>query len=152
MEGHAMQRPIKKRRPSTTAKPNSYEDQSFGDFGSQSEASAKIETYVKVLPPKGFIYKPQFNVLTGVPQYKNPENEQYVQSTSDKVKYNNPYGDTDLYENIPIREEYSQPPLTGPMVVKVFPDGTPVKEEIQEMPYDEDLRQYKLSKVKLPSF
>ncbi|CAH1998851.1 unnamed protein product [Acanthoscelides obtectus] len=46
--------------------------------------------------------------------------------------------------------EYPDLPLTGPMEVRVYPDGTPVREN-RPLPQDEDLRQYKMSKVKIPT-
>lgn len=51
------------------------------------------------------------------------------------------------------RDDVRDVPLTGPMVVRVHLDGTPVQEgEGQQLPHDEDLRQYKMSKAKLPTF
>lgn len=53
------------------------------------------------------------------------------------------------------RDDARDVPLTGPMVVRVHLDGTPVQENEggqHELPHDEDLRQYKMSKAKLPSF
>lgn len=42
----------------------------------------------------------------------------------------------------------------GPLVVRVHPDGRPVREDEDQnvVPQDEDLRQYLLAKVKLPDY
>ncbi|KAJ8956305.1 hypothetical protein NQ318_015041 [Aromia moschata] len=61
LEGHPLSRTFPKPKgSSTTAKPNSYDDESFGDtpndeFGYQSAASAKIDNVYRVPPPKGFV-------------------------------------------------------------------------------------------------
>lgn len=145
MAGHAMMKTTKKPRSTTTAKPNSYDDQSFGeDFGYAGEASAKIETSYRVAPPKGFIYQtpsPQRNILTDTPQYKYPFN------TNKKTLL---LPQTGSFEIISVRKVYNNSPLDGPMVVKVHPDGTPVKEDKIHVE-DEDLKQYKLSQVRIPA-
>lgn len=146
MAGHAMMKTTKKPRSSTTtAKPNSYDDQSFGeDFSYAGEASAKIETSYRVPPPKGFVYHtpvPRRNILTDTPQYKYPLN-------ANKKTLSLPQAGS--FEIISVRKVYSNSPLDGPMVVKVHPDGTPVKEAKIHVE-DEDLKQYKLSQVRIPA-
>lgn len=311
MEGHKMAQSTKKPKSTTTAKPNSYEDMSFPDFGSSGEASAKIETVFKVPPPKGFVYPSQYNILSGIPQYKDPKtgqytNQDYYDDMDQQNNYQNNQDNNQYYDNLdnqtndnqdnqtndnqtnnnshnqdnqsnenrdnsqennhqnnnqsddqhidnlennqennqentqknnqesnqnsqensnleilPMNQDSSQnnqdssqnnqdniqdyqsapskqivgqrqtivpshpkirpqlhrlPPyssinrdydiydsyshfalpkkqkiLTGPMVIRVYPDGSPVK-EVKDLPYDEDLRQYELSKRKLPFF
>lgn len=173
MDGHHMVKSTKRPRPTTTAKPNSYEDQSFGDFGS---ASAKIDYKVVapekqfafgpeasvVAPPKGFSFQPQYNIISSVPQYRYP-NAQYAPAPSqiqpefsDNVDKNidvtDEYDQQDSYQNIPIREEYESEHLTGPMVIRVHPDGTPAKHNHVTLPHDEDLVHHQRSKQKLPAY
>ncbi|KAF5292660.1 hypothetical protein FQR65_LT11212 [Abscondita terminalis] len=102
----------------TTAKPNSYEDDlSIGvdDLGSQGLASAKIENVLyRLPPPKEFVYVPvksQYFIKTGTP-------------------------------------EYVRAPLSGPVVVRVHPDGTPID---ARFPQDDDLKHYEMSRAKLPT-
>lgn len=65
MKGHKYEGETPVPQTTTTAKPNSYDDESFGDldFGSEGSASAKIDNVYRVPPPKGFVgkYEPQFN-------------------------------------------------------------------------------------------
>ncbi|XP_044261391.1 rhythmically expressed gene 5 protein [Tribolium madens] len=119
MEGHEMMKTTKSRPPTTTTKPNSYDDDSFGDYGA---ASAKIDNVYRVAPPKGFVY----TIQTGTPQYT------YTPSVG-------PYS---KFQQTHTPEKY---------VVKVYPDGRPVVEHTSQLPQDDDLRQYQLSKVKIPN-
>jgi hypothetical protein len=133
MEGHEMMKSANPRL--TTHKPNSYEDDSFGDFGA---ASAKIDNVYRVPPPKGFVY----TIQSGTPQYTYPQN---VQKTGAYTRFQQLYTST-----TPPPREYAGG-LSGPAVVKVYPDGRPVREEASRAPQDDDLRQYQLSKVKIPN-
>lgn len=146
MEGHEMSRTTKKPKPyTTTAKPNSYDDQSFGeDFGYNGQASAKIESVYKYVPSNSFrsAEKPQHQIKSGIPEYKYPIKKQ--QQAQQKIGQNQPY------EIISFRREYKKAPLDGPMVVKVHLDGTPVEETI--IVEDEDLKHYKLLQQGLPTF
>lgn len=121
MEGHKFAEYTPEPQPTTTAKPNSYEDDTNDlEFGSEGSASAKIDNVYKVLPPEDFVYKGVIN------------NAQSVANLDDTLKGFKP-----------------QVPF-GPLVVKVYPDGSPVP-EIKRTPQDDDLRQYQLSKIKLPN-
>lgn len=151
MEGHAMMKTVPKTRSTTTPKPNSYNDNlSFGsdDLGNQGSASAKIDNVYRVPPPKGFVYisptsnDKQFSMNSGTPEYRRPLNqlpfENILPSTAVPVKKYFDYVGQEV-------------PLTGPMVVKVYPDGRPVQDGQVNLPQDEDLRQYKMSQIRLPS-
>lgn len=142
--------------PSTTSttKPNSYDDQSIGglEFGSQAAASAKIDNFYRVAAPQNILDK--FRSSQG--QYTN-----FHKVASRDNAFNN-FGTGGVYSRL---EDYTttsespaamdsyenEAPLTGPMVVKVYPDGRPVRANVP-LPQDEDLRLYKLSKVKLPIY
>lgn len=155
MEGHALMKTTPKMRTTTTPKPNSYDDNlsfSAEDLGNQAAASAKIDNGYRVQPPKDFVYitpSPngyQYNLYSGTPEYKQPQGvkpqnqlpfENILSSTSVPKKFVAPYG--------------QDVPLTGPMVVRVHPDGTPVQEGPESIPQDEDLRQYMLSQIRLPA-
>ncbi|WP_407810252.1 hypothetical protein, partial [Staphylococcus aureus] len=63
---------------------NSYEDDSFGDFGA---ASAKIDNVYRVPPPKGFVY----TIQSGTPQYTYPQN---VQKTGAYTRFQQLYTST----------------------------------------------------------
>ncbi|XP_060534249.1 rhythmically expressed gene 5 protein [Cylas formicarius] len=145
MEGH----PLMKTTPrpassssSTTAKPNSYEDQLFGgdydDFGSESAASVKFDNVYVVPPPKDFI----------VPKTE-PGSEKNNEEQSVFTRFQNDFRPIAVTTEKVVGAEEAAVLLTGPMLVKVFPDGTPVRESTV-LPQDEDLRQYRLSKVKVP--
>lgn len=137
-------------------KPNSYDDQSFGDldFGSQGAASGQIDNVYRVPAPQNIL--DQYQVKTKLPY------DSYVASYTKTL---NNFGEGGAYTKLQARFSTSTPrvdlvvddlykdeaPLTGPMVVKVYPDGTPVKDKAF-LPQDDDLNQYKLSKVKLPSY
>jgi len=149
MEGHQMMAKNKPaRRITTTArpKPNSYDDQSFTQEY-QGQASAKIDNVYRVPPPRNFFYThPQYTVPIGPSQYtlsSGPSQYHRRWDTQRPIQINR-----DSYDS---PNSYSTTYLTGPMVVRVYPDGTPVQEQ-QALPQDEDLKQYKMSKVKLPSF
>ncbi|CAH0548719.1 unnamed protein product [Brassicogethes aeneus] len=163
MDGHKMMKTTPKPKVTTTAKPNSYDDESFGDdfgdFGAQGSASAKIDNVYRVPPPKGFVYQAQ----SGTPVYTYPHNMVPYLSQFDKARRNqnnnqntaytrfqNQYSSTTTSTEKP-QVNYQELPLTGPMVVRVYPDGTPVREP-QRYPQDDDLRQYQLSKIKIPNF
>lgn len=140
MEGHTIKKP--KSPTTTTPKPNSYEDNlsfSDDDIGSQGLASAKIDNVYRVLPPSDFIYvKPQesqYIIKTGTPEYRQPLNQLPFEDILHSTDLN------DYNDNVP---------LTGPMVVRVHLDGTPVDEDSYQIPQDEDLKQYKLSQIRLP--
>lgn len=136
MEGHEMMKTYNSPRPTTTAKPNSYDDESFADY--DGAASAKIDNVYRVPPPKGFVY----NIQSGIPQYTYPSNNQLANrgKTGAYTRFQHLYT-TPKYES-----------LNGPIVVKVYPDGRPVIESTSHLPLDEDLRQYQMSKAKLPTF
>lgn len=133
MEGHELSDRTPEPKPSTTAKPNSYDDQSFDEL--EFGASAKIDDVQKVSPPAGFIYRP------------GPANQFEKQHNALSISYYDTTKDAEDLDAI----NYPQIPLIGPMVVRVHPDGTPV-EEVQRIPQDDDLRQYQLTKIKLPDF
>ncbi|KAL3270986.1 hypothetical protein HHI36_021489 [Cryptolaemus montrouzieri] len=144
MDGHAMASTTVKPQSSvtTTAKPNSYDDHSFDEeFGNQGAGSARIDSIYRVPPPKGFVFK----IETGKPLYTYPHNLQYIPRTHKQV-FAKQYTTTSRTPSI-----YIDAPLTGPMEVKVYPDGTPVHDNQRQLPHDEDLRQYQLSKVKIPN-
>ncbi|XP_045465853.1 rhythmically expressed gene 5 protein [Harmonia axyridis] len=145
MEGHQMASttPKPQNLVTTTAKPNSYDDHSFDEeFGNQGAGSARIDTIYRVPPPKGFIFKAE----TGKPLYTYPHNYQYI-SRINKGNIANQYTTTTLKTP----SIYVDAPLSGPMEVRVYPDGTPVRDSLKQLPHDEDLRQYQLSKVKIPN-
>lgn len=161
MAGHPLAKSLLKPRSTTTAKPNSYEDEPFGDFelGSHGSASAKIDNIVIVPAPKEIVE--QYKAQT---QYTYPQNivsylnaigtqkkgpyrrfqEQYPTSTTARITTEVPVDPMD-------EGMYQDAPLTGPMVVRVYPDGTPVKDSMP-LPQDDDLRQYQMSQVKIPNF
>ncbi|KAG5868192.1 hypothetical protein JTB14_030265 [Gonioctena quinquepunctata] len=156
MAGHAMANQVPKTRSTTTAKPNSYDDGSFSDFndfGSQGAASAKIDNVVRVLPPKGFLGQTYTTYPHNVVSYVNTFN--IPQKKGPYTRFREQYTSTTTTEKNPREDPYEtymndEAPLTGPMVVKVYPDGTPVKDD-HPLPLDDDLRQYQMSKVKIPS-
>ncbi|KAJ8968017.1 hypothetical protein NQ314_002521 [Rhamnusium bicolor] len=156
MEGHSLAYTTPKPSGSTTTpKPNSYDDDEFfgdeyyGDFGSQTAASAKIDNVYRIPPPKGFIVQ----LESGSSQYATyPHNvaaflNAFDGPVIDKGAYNRFQAQ---YYPTSTTEKVYDAPLTGPVVVKVYPDGTPVDEKMP-VHHDEDLRQYKLAKVKIPN-
>lgn len=158
MAGHPMAGAMVPAARSTTVntKPNSYDDQSIGDldFGSQAAASAKIDNVYRVPAPQNIL-----NEYHTRPQYTYPHNVASYITTFNNFGKGGAYTKLQAQfttiapsEELIIDESYAgEAPLTGPMVVKVYPDGTPVKDNMP-LPQDEDLRQYKLSKVKLPNY
>lgn len=150
MSGHPMISSLAPPSPSTTVttKPNSYDDQSISDldFGSEVAASAKIDNFYRIPAPQ--------NILNN---YRSKSDSSYQMLTHANHMGKSAY--TKIVERylttseVPADLDYydTEVPLTGPMVVRVYPDGTPVKENVP-LPQDEDLRLYKLSKVKLPSY
>lgn len=151
MNGHEMMKTTKKPKTiTTTAKPNSYDDPSFdNEFGLNSEASAKVESVSKYLPNS--LINQRSNVKTvqseevpirqissDIPEYRYP----------DVVKEELPYDIINFQ-----RPVYKNAPLDGPMIVKVYPDGTPVEDDDSNVRVeDEDLKHYKLLKQRLPTF
>lgn len=145
MQGHKMMKTTPP--PTTTPKPQENE-QSFGD---QGEASAKIENVYRLPPPKGFVYvnSVEEEYQSGQPLYRYPQTqnsipvERYQKGSTQYLKY-------------PATTLTPPPPPTTTRryqegyVVRVYPDGTPVKDTQNVLPQDEDLRQFLLSKVKLP--
>ncbi|XP_076255033.1 rhythmically expressed gene 5 [Rhynchophorus ferrugineus] len=167
MQGHRLQKTTPKPYvPSSTAKPNSYEDQSFSDyedFGAQSAASAKIDNVYVVAPPKGFVPKIDNEKREVIEPSPEESASSYI-ITFKKVdgkgvfnRFQNQYRPVAVTTEkiVPSTDKFVSNsfinPLLGPMVVKVYPDGTPVRESTQ-MPTDDDLRQYQLSHAKLPTF
>lgn len=156
MEGHDMMKTTPTRHPitTTTPKPNSYEDTSFDVL--EDAASARIDNVYRVLPPKNF-----YRLHSGTPQYVTyPHNFQYipnvdkVQKSGAYMKFQQQYPAYSTTTPPPNRynfENYPAVPLTGPMVVRVYPDGRPVSETKPQMPQDEDLRQYQMSKIRIPN-
>ncbi|XP_050305513.1 rhythmically expressed gene 5 protein [Anthonomus grandis grandis] len=171
MQGHRFQittpKPAKK-IAGAKSKPNSYEDESFSDydeFGTQSAASARLDNVYVVAPPKDFVYKPSSeNKQIDVPEssgstiiniIKTPDGEgvfnrfqnnyRPVSVTTERVASSTkkPFLNRD--------NDYLYVPLTGRMVVRVYPDGTPVRESTQT-PQDDDLRQYQMQHVKIPTY
>lgn len=154
LKGHTLAKTHPKpQSTSTTAKPNSYDDdESFGDdtyddFGSESAASAKIDNVYRVPPPKGFVVEFE----SGDSEYIYPKNVGAFLNSFD-----GPVMDREAYEKFtePVTTTSSSDvesvPLTGPLVVRVYPNGTPVDEELPSV-YDEDLRQHKMAHVPLPN-
>lgn len=146
MNGHEMMRTTKKPKTiTTTAKPNSYDDQSF-DEEFNYEASAKVESVSKFLP-NHFVNNGnkieknppiERKIITGIPEYRLPNvNNNEKELPFEIISFRRP-----VYKNAP---------LDGPMVVKVYPDGTPVDDQTTFIE-DEDLKHYKLLKQRLPTF
>ncbi|XP_023027192.2 rhythmically expressed gene 5 [Leptinotarsa decemlineata] len=135
MAGHKMANEVPKMRSTTSAKPNSYEDGSFSDFGSQSAASARIDNVVRVLPPKGFLkqYETQqrYTYPHNVVSYLNTFN--IPQKKGAYTRFQEQYSSTTTTtEETPLEDPYEEgmydeAPLTGPMVVKVYPMVPPSK-------------------------
>lgn len=158
-EGHEMMKtsPPKQQRSTTTSKPNNIDDESFSDntFGSLGEASAKIDNVYRVPPPKDFVYpnsiqeRPLESYQTGNALYVYPKNS--ISNEKRTTTFVRMPSTTLTPPPLPIRrqQEYQE----GPLIVRVYPDGRPVKDPEQNLvPQDEDLRQYMLAKVKLPEY
>ncbi|KAJ8916498.1 hypothetical protein NQ315_000140, partial [Exocentrus adspersus] len=135
---------------SSTAKPNSYdddesafgEDESYGDFGSLPSASAKIDNVYVVPPPKGFVQYPH-NVANFLQAVNGP--------VMDKEAFEKMQREYTASEGEPVTGVYiPEVPFRGAVEVKVYPDGRPVEEKLPQL-QDEDLRQYKMSKVPIPN-
>ncbi|KAB0791688.1 hypothetical protein PPYR_03488 [Photinus pyralis] len=146
MEGHRANKP---KVQTTTAAPNFENnlDLSFGDeLGSQGLASAKIDNVVRVPPPADFKYetpKSQYVIKTGTPEYK------IRQPAKNALPFEDILHSTALNDDI---DNFSpNTPLSGPMVVRVRLDGTPVDDTYRKAPQDEDLKHHKLSQILLPS-
>ncbi|KAI4454806.1 ankyrin repeat-containing [Holotrichia oblita] len=126
MEGHEMASQMRPAKTTSTIKPD--EMDAYYESIESSDASAQVESEVNK------------------PVYKLPEDTLYTDggySSSNKIQ------DSATTEGIPIIEnygEYHRIPLTGPMVIKVHVDGTPVNDN-QTLPEDEDLKQYQLTKT-----
>lgn len=128
MQGHET---VSKTRTSATtvAPPRS-------EAGEEAAASARIDSVVRVPPPKGFtanvVEQEAERIESGTPLYRKPS------------KY--------FRAPLPVARRPPQG-AEGPLVVRVHPDGTPVRDDEQNVvPQDEDLRQYLLAKVKLPDY
>lgn len=48
-------------------------------------------------------------------------------------------------------DSFEEEPLSGPMVVRVYPDGTPVEDD-SPIPQDEDLKMYQMTQMRVPNF
>lgn len=92
-------------------------------------------------------------------QYSEPQNH-LPQEASTNVDYSYQYGPaapTTHFNSLPPYEQTSNY-LTGPMVVRLRPDGTPVEEDAvrpsaqSQVPKDDDIKEMTLGKEKMPSF
>ncbi|CAH0548717.1 unnamed protein product [Brassicogethes aeneus] len=142
MEGSSLVKTTEKSTTSTTPKPNSYEDDL--DFGSQPEETAKIDNVYRVAPPKDFVFKPSSSNVDNV--YEKPIDFQLNNFDNVKIIFT----DDDDSEDSEPTESPRIYQLNGPVLVKVHPDGTPVREHYR-IPLDDDFTQYQLSKIKLPN-
>lgn len=112
MSGHDLEKTTPKQKSSSTAKPNSYEDESLG-FDSQEEESAKIENIYKVVPPKDFVFQVEKDAPIMMQIYK-------------VISFLNHFDERkSVEEKIPPQEQ-------------VYAE-------------DEDLKQYQITKMKLPN-
>ncbi|ENN73268.1 hypothetical protein D910_02827, partial [Dendroctonus ponderosae] len=171
MQGHRFQKTTPKpQKKGSKSKPNSFEDESFSDYEDYeagNEDSGRLDNVYILPPPKGFVSK--------VDDEKTNDEAEVVEKSGtniiDILKTPDGKGVFNRFQNqyrpvavstekvasstkkpILNRESYFIDfPLTGPMVVKVYPDGRPVRESTQT-PQDDDLRQYQLQKVKIPTF
>lgn len=128
MEGHEMLT-VTSKTP-TSKKPEDIDDNYTKD------ASAILET-TNIAPDVYMIQvnKPHFNI--------EPEGSSYTASNAIQESPTTEEG----FPIIDAYGEYQRIPLTGPMVVQVHVDGTPVKNAgDQNPPEDEDLKQYQLTK------
>lgn len=161
MAGHSLAFTTPKpKTTSSTAKPNSYEDEPYSDldFGSESAASAKIDNVYFVPAPNAILdqysIRPQYHNTQTVPSYINNFNNYGKKGVYAKFQEQYSRDATTTKKPSPVNEDdyfYEEVPLTGPMVVRVYPDGTPVKDDVP-LPQDEDLRQYQMSKIQIPNF
>ncbi|XP_066144592.1 rhythmically expressed gene 5 protein [Euwallacea fornicatus] len=167
MEGHRFQNTTPKpEKKAMKSKPNSYEDDSFSDYedyGVQNSGVARLDNVYVLPPPKDFV----INVADKEPQYVEEVTE--GSGSVDILKTPDGKGVFNRFQNqfrpIDVTTEkvasstkkpllngeahYIHNPLEGPLVIRVYPDGTPVKESTKT-PQDYDLRQYKLQHVKIP--
>lgn len=164
MQGHRFQKTTPKPpKKSATSKPNSYEDESFSDdeeYGTQSAASAKYDNVYIVAPPKDFVLKisPTKSDYVDVPEISGSSIINILKTPDGKGIFNrfqNQYRPiavtTEKIASSTEKHDFVDVPLTGRMVVKLYPDGTPVRESTQT-PQDDDLRQYQLQHVRIPNF
>lgn len=159
MQGHSSTKTPSRSTPSpSVSKSQSYYDESLdGYFGQEEGAeSAKVDSVYRVQPPRNFIYaSSEYTISSGVPLYRQPSEQYELQNDNYQITYQSSNKlQESTTDGIPIIESfgnYHRVPLTGPMVVRVHPDGTPVDGDDTPLPQDEDLRQYKLSKSKLPN-
>lgn len=122
-----------------TPKPNSYEDDTLDQLEFEAEGSAKVNDGQRLLPPSGFIFRPEEEIGD-------------FQKQNNAITYSDNNGEGPEVEQYPFTSDYyRQTPLIGPLVVRVYIDGTPV-EDTRRIPQDDDLRQYQLTKIKLPNF
>lgn len=137
MEGHEM---ASQMRPRTTSTLKPDEMDAYYESNESSDASAQIESNNRVPPPKDFVGT-SYTVIDMKKSDTDDGDGGY--SSSNKIQ-----DQATTEEGIPIIEhygEYHRIPLTGPMVIKVRVDGTPVNDN-QTLPEDEDLKQYQLTK------
>lgn len=135
-------------------------DEAFGDdsYGSQGAASAKIDNVYRLPPPKDFVYvnsvreQPQESYQTGNAIYVYPQNL-IRDDTKQKSTVKNVQEPSSTLTPPPLPIRRQQEYQEGPVAVRVYPDGTPVRDTQENVvPQDEDLRQYLLSKVRLPEY
>ncbi|KAK5638696.1 hypothetical protein RI129_012991 [Pyrocoelia pectoralis] len=149
MEGHSVKK--SKVQTTTVKKPNSHENNidisSLGsdDLGSEGLASAKIDNVHKILPPSDFKYEPSkksshYLIKSGTPEYRKPPKQLPFEDILHSTVLND---DIDNY--------HQSTPLSGPAVVRVRLDGTPVDDSLYKVPQDDDLKHHKLSQILLPS-
>ncbi|KRT81942.1 hypothetical protein AMK59_5253 [Oryctes borbonicus] len=134
MEGHEMMKTSKKATKTTsTISPD--------DLDAYYESGeSMIESTNKMPPPSDFSVGYTM-IEVNRPRYKFPDDISYTSS--------NEIQEPSTTEGIPIIDsygEYHRIPLTGPMVIKVHVDGTPVNDS-QTLPEDDDLKQYQLTKT-----
>lgn len=150
MEGHEMMAPTEKttlQLATTTRKSNSFADDSL-DFGigTQTAASAKVASVYRVNRPKEFL-----TAQSGTPQYTYPHNLVPYLSTIEKINNNRNEKITEQStRRNSLGESDENNVYTGSMVIKVYPDGTPVRGLSTLLPQDDDLHHYKFLKVKVP--
>ncbi|XP_018324788.1 rhythmically expressed gene 5 protein [Agrilus planipennis] len=152
------------------------------EFGTQEEESAKIESYYTVEPPKGFVFVPftdklifdtsspdqdqafteSVHISNNIPDNKYIENKkkkptalkkQDLKSTIPfEVLFTKKMDNQGPLEDLEYSRDYPKVYLTGPSVVRVYPDGSPVTDFTPQIPQDEDLYQYKMQHMKIPRF
>ncbi|KAL1502852.1 hypothetical protein ABEB36_007933 [Hypothenemus hampei] len=142
MTGNRFQKTTPKitRKSTTTSRPNSFEDESFTDY-------EDAQSNIYILPtPKGFV--PQVEKATDGEGVFHRFQNQYrpIEVTTLKPT-------TSTRKPLLNREvQFIHNPLDGPVVVRVFPDGSPVRERnTQRSEDDDDLRRYRFLK-RIPSY